>query len=277
MSKQRVLILPEELEAFGLTKYESSTYITLLREGKNQVRPLAQSAKIPMGRIYDILHSLEHKGLIIGDKGRPVTYAAREPIIAISSLLENKKRDLDDLSARAKEFEEKLKELQKEDNKENVIRDVVFNEDYIEKFLLRIENTESHLRIYMKGVNGKDYSFNETKYFRGVFRSIINKGVKIQYIVGGVSREEIDKDPSKYVAAFMGIPDVEIAANPILIESFDIIDKNEVLIKISDPINPDKIFSLIYLLDKEYTSRLINKFDELWENSEITTIHHNYT
>jgi len=90
-----------------------------------------------------------------------------------------------------------------------------------------------------------------------------------------VDRKTIEEDPGKFVAVFLGVPDVEIAINPLLLESFDIIDNSEVLMKISDPTNPDKIFSLVYLRDKEYTSRLIKKFDELWEKSDKTTVHHN--
>ena len=254
------------MEAFGLTSYEAQAYLELLRSGKDYVRPLALKSGVPMGRIYNILQSLEFKGLITSDKARPVSYIAREPKIAISSLIAKKEQDLDDLRSQASEFGRRLESLKNNENR--VIRDVAFNENYIQHFISKLEETKNILRIYYKVEKIKGNTVEEIQYFRNILKRIVKKGVKIKYIIGGIGFQEISNNLSEYIPAIDGIKEIKIGVYNTNMQSFDIIDEGQVLLKVSDPIDPTSIFSLIYIQDPEFANRLIHKFDQMWKECE---------
>ncbi len=67
----------------GLNSYEARAYLTLLRLGQAQASKIADEARVPRGRIYDVLKNLESKGLVARDKD---AYIARSPKSALESL-----------------------------------------------------------------------------------------------------------------------------------------------------------------------------------------------
>ena len=52
-------------ENFKLSSYETRTYLSLLKHGKQSPKQLASSAGVPMPRVYDTLDSLMSKGFIV--------------------------------------------------------------------------------------------------------------------------------------------------------------------------------------------------------------------
>ncbi len=50
------------LRQFGLTLYEISTYIGLLKTGALTASVISDTANVPYSKIYDVLRSLETKG-----------------------------------------------------------------------------------------------------------------------------------------------------------------------------------------------------------------------
>lgn len=53
-----------ELEKIGLTRNESVTYLTLLQIGTSRTGELLKKSGLNSGKIYEILESLKHKGLV---------------------------------------------------------------------------------------------------------------------------------------------------------------------------------------------------------------------
>ncbi|MFQ6062532.1 MAG: TrmB family transcriptional regulator, partial [Methanosarcinales archaeon] len=81
----------EKLRSLGLSSYEVKAYLTLLKLDVSDANKIAIRAKIPTGRIYNILNSLTEKGLIRVQESRPRKYSCVEPHIVIQRLLERKK------------------------------------------------------------------------------------------------------------------------------------------------------------------------------------------
>ncbi|WFO74654.1 Rrf2 family transcriptional regulator [Desulfurococcaceae archaeon MEX13E-LK6-19] len=77
-----------KLKTLGLSSYEAKAYIILLREGVLTSTEIAKKAHIPQPRVYDVLHGLEEKGLIVSSEGRPKLYRAIEPKTALQRLVE---------------------------------------------------------------------------------------------------------------------------------------------------------------------------------------------
>ncbi|MFV2016838.1 MAG: helix-turn-helix domain-containing protein, partial [Candidatus Heimdallarchaeota archaeon] len=61
----------KDLEMFGLTNYEAKTYFNMLPLGLTKAKDISNISNIPFGRIYEVLTSLEHKGLLKKQDSRP--------------------------------------------------------------------------------------------------------------------------------------------------------------------------------------------------------------
>jgi len=58
----------------GLTDYEMRAYLTLLQRGGMTANEVSEAAAIPYSKIYEVLESLEKKGWINNEGGRPARY-----------------------------------------------------------------------------------------------------------------------------------------------------------------------------------------------------------
>lgn len=76
-------IVSEEAKAtlkdMGLTEYEIRAYTYLLKSGLSTASQISENANIPYSKIYEVLNSLEHKGWIKSQGGRPRLYYPRSP------------------------------------------------------------------------------------------------------------------------------------------------------------------------------------------------------
>jgi HTH-type transcriptional regulator, sugar sensing transcriptional regulator len=91
----------------GLTGYEASAYVALIRRGRATAAEVAGIAKLPRQRIYDVLDALVAQNLATVEHGRPARYAAAPPADALGRLLEQRRaglaqleRDVSDTVAR---------------------------------------------------------------------------------------------------------------------------------------------------------------------------------
>lgn len=89
----------------GLNKYELSAYESLVKGGKNSASRISKISGVPYGRIYDILSSLESKGLVKVIPEDTKKYMASEPKNFID-LVDNKKEKLVKLKKDIKELQQ---------------------------------------------------------------------------------------------------------------------------------------------------------------------------
>lgn len=85
------------LRSIGLTKYEAIVYVTLLSLGEASALDIVRSSGIPHPRVYDILASLNRRGLIEYTGGKPKKYRAIDPEIALDVLKERINERIDRL------------------------------------------------------------------------------------------------------------------------------------------------------------------------------------
>ena len=105
-----------DMSYLGLTKNESKVFESLLHIGKSSASEVSKHSGVPYGRIYDVLASLEQKGLvkIIPEKGKK--FVPSDPS-SLKKIIEEKKKSLDGLEIEI----EKLKELYESKEKDAVI------------------------------------------------------------------------------------------------------------------------------------------------------------
>jgi sugar-specific transcriptional regulator TrmB len=80
------------LHEIGLREYETRAYLTLLERGAMTASEVSEHGTVPYSKIYETLNSLERKGWIEVEQGRPSRYFPKAP----SESLEAAKLRLED-------------------------------------------------------------------------------------------------------------------------------------------------------------------------------------
>src|SRR4030042_3282975 len=102
----------EILQELGLTQRESKVYLALLELGSTTTGPIIKRSEVPNSKIYEILESLQNKGLVSWiTKGKTKYFQATSPKHLLS-LLKDKERRLEDVLPEL-EMKQKLSQSQK--------------------------------------------------------------------------------------------------------------------------------------------------------------------
>ena len=67
------------LHELGLTEYETRAYLSLIEEGVMIASEISAHGNVPYSKIYETLNSLEKKGWIETERGRPRRYYPKSP------------------------------------------------------------------------------------------------------------------------------------------------------------------------------------------------------
>jgi sugar-specific transcriptional regulator TrmB len=84
------------LREMGLTDYETRAYLALLERGVLTASQISEEANVPYSKVYETLTSLERKGWIEMERGRPGRYYPKAPSDALATArmqLEEKLKD----------------------------------------------------------------------------------------------------------------------------------------------------------------------------------------
>ena len=81
------------LHQIGLREYETRAYLTLLERGAMTASEVSEHGTVPYSKVYETLNSLERKGWIEVEHGRPSSYFPKAP----SESLEAAKLRLEDM------------------------------------------------------------------------------------------------------------------------------------------------------------------------------------
>jgi sugar-specific transcriptional regulator TrmB len=83
------------LHEMGLSAYETKAYLAVLRQGILTASAATESTDIPQSRIYDVFDSLERKGFVKVQQGRPKKYGAIEPETAVQQYCEYRRDEFE--------------------------------------------------------------------------------------------------------------------------------------------------------------------------------------
>ena len=134
------------LREMGLTQYETRVYLGLLEIGAATASRISEHSNVPYSKIYEVLNSLESKGWIETQTGRPRRYYPKPPVEALEATkmqLENMMRNWErSISAELQPIYDKMEIREKP---EIWILRGEFNT--IAKLREMIENVEAELMI----------------------------------------------------------------------------------------------------------------------------------
>jgi sugar-specific transcriptional regulator TrmB len=74
------------LRELGLTGYETRSYLALLEKGALTASQVSENAEVPYSKVYETLTSLERKGWIETEQGRPTRYYPKAPSEALATM-----------------------------------------------------------------------------------------------------------------------------------------------------------------------------------------------
>jgi len=73
------------LREVGLTDYETQAYLSLLERGVMTASEVSEHGSVPYSKVYETLNSLERKGWIEAEQGRPSRYFPKSPSEALEA------------------------------------------------------------------------------------------------------------------------------------------------------------------------------------------------
>jgi sugar-specific transcriptional regulator TrmB len=73
------------LRELGLTQYETRAYLALVDKGVLTASQISEYAEVPYSKIYEVLASLERKGWVKAERGRPSKYYPKSPSEALEA------------------------------------------------------------------------------------------------------------------------------------------------------------------------------------------------
>jgi sugar-specific transcriptional regulator TrmB len=258
---------PRDLESLGLNSYESKTYLSLLSSGLSTARDIIKDADVPSGRIYDILSSLEHKGLVERQDSRPKRYRGTDPQVAIRNLLDLKDQEYQTIKDTASVIESQLSEIFTSRPKESTFWSVALEEEEMKvRINKKILEAERELLMYLNLKATHAYFSPESrKWLSKGIEELIRRKVDLKLILGGITKEEFIKEYLPHYEPFLGMTDkIEVRITDVATNNFDIIDKERVLFKVPNPVDINDIFAMIYLWKKPFAEKLETKFQEIW-------------
>lgn len=267
------------LAKIGLNRYESSVYLTLLKQDSMEASKLSHASKVPVGKIYEVLKALKNYELVEIQPSRPQRYRAVDPKSAFKLMYKRKEEEiLNELKMLKETFDEIERELYKDNSPQN-IETVVWPDKFrnnevnetVDSYFEKIER-EVCVVIHIKYKPGRSELYDASApTFSKAFLSLVQRGIKIKILDPGSQllpslKELIDsiEDLSfkRYIKDLMEVRILETEYN------FTIIDSKITLIDIEDQFNMSRNLGMTRIYDESYAKRFKTKFDELWTKGE---------
>ncbi|WP_396611793.1 TrmB family transcriptional regulator [Haloferax sp. S1W] len=259
------------LRDLGLSEYEARAYRALLRTGATTAKELSRASDVPMGRIYDVLNSLEQYHLIRSQAAsRPKKYVAVEPDTALDRLLESKRQELDE---KAKQYQEVVDELTTELDAAEPVHDqfwtaAVGDDETVDLLIERLAAADESL-VMVAGTPSPQFDLGAVgDLVVEEIEAALERGVEVSVLM---SPDMVDSLPEsvgrRYMDQLSDHPKFHVRTAENLTGVFNLIDDVEVCIEVPNPLDPGQAFAMIDLKDPDFAADLRGTFEPRWERA----------
>ena len=171
------LELVANLEEFGLSKYESKAYITLVSRGTLGASEIAYYSSLPRTKIYTTLKKLERKKLSTLSSQKPMIATATPPSEAFGEIITLQERKLESMY----NILDNLKKLKENDKKAYEEKKYLILEPavVVQKLEELILSTKSIIHLILDS-----WGQNVVFQCKTSLAEIIRKGVKVNILLG---------------------------------------------------------------------------------------------
>ena len=268
----------EKLKKLGLTGYEAQAYLALLKLGDAEADEIAGDAKIPMGRIYNVLSSLEEMHLVRSQETRPRRYTYVEPSPALLRLSQNRKEELrqasEEIETLANDLSSKLSGVTPR-KPDRIFWTVAIGNESHQLIRESISSSSTELLFFLASRMSSERLKKELLMDRYIeILNDIYKAIKKGVVVRAILNDDVDfsqledlqvvKKLLKYFGTGFNCRLATIPATP-----FDIIDGENVLLQMLNPLNPEELFAVVNIRDAKLAGELRNKFFTIWDHAEV--------
>jgi len=260
------------LNDLGLSDYEARVYRALLNAGSATAKELSMTSEVPMGRVYDVLGSLEKNNLVRSQAtSRPKKYVAVEPETALERLVEEKKRELREEMGRYEEVAEDL--TQKLDSSEPVEERfwtaAVGIDESVDLLLERLEASHDSVSMVVGNLSPQLDPDDIGGEVLDSLTDSVESEVSVRILVTPELVRRFGEDVAeRYTEVLSEYPEFEIRTVEKINGTFNIIDSVEVCVEVSNPLAPNTVLAMIDLKDPEFAAEVEEEFDERWEGAE---------
>jgi sugar-specific transcriptional regulator TrmB len=260
------------LRDMGLSEYEERAYRSLLETGPTTAKELSRASDVPMGRIYDVLNSLETHNLVRSQTAsRPKKYVAVEPETALDRLLDDKKRELEQQVEQYEEIVDSLVgELETADPVEETFWTAAVGPgDSLDLLVERLAAADESIVIVTSSlvsqfdideVSGRIGDELEAALERGVTVSLLMTPQLVERLPESIGRQ--------YRQTLQPHENFETRTTEEVTGTFEIIDGTEVCIEVPHPLNAEETFAVIDLKDPEFAADVTAEFEPTWEAAD---------
>lgn len=140
------MVTPELfLQGLGLSSKEVSIYLTLLRRGASSVRQLADVSGVNRGTTYDILKSLQERGLVSYYDQSKKTYFVAEDPAALSQIIDDRRSEIKQMQQQLSDVLPQLSSMAKQETKAKPVARYYHGAKAIRSILLEVLNDVAEL------------------------------------------------------------------------------------------------------------------------------------
>jgi HTH-type transcriptional regulator, sugar sensing transcriptional regulator len=269
----------------GLSAFESKAYSCFFIKARClTAKEVSKYTGIPLGRVYDVMSSLESKGLIRVDRlSNPIRYILNNPKQSLTILLNRKKekmlRELEEDESLIEElsmyYDVELSNDNDDKNAEWHIYDVTYTTSFYDSILpSMIRYSSREVIIVGNNLIGTLSSNFLKEVIRGINRSVRFMGVtsidSVKAFLALSSDEMLEKKSSivKILQACNGSNMVEIKVSTNLnVTPFGIFDRTRVGFAIPSPLTGEYIV-MIDTNKRSVVDEFYTIFEDIWKTSE---------
>jgi sugar-specific transcriptional regulator TrmB len=260
------------LRDLGLSEYEARAYRALLKTGPTTAKELSRVSDVPMGRIYDVLNSIETYNLVRSQSAsRPKKYVAVEPQTALDRLLEDKKRELEE---KANQYETIVDDLVGELETAEPVEETFWTaavgpEETVDLLVERLAAADDRI-IMVAATLSQQFDIDMVG---DLIVEELSNALERDVTVSLLMRPElVDSLPEsvgeRYRLQLAEHDQFSVRTSANVSGTFELIDNSEVCIEVPHPLNAKDTFAMIDLKDREFAANVRSEFDPRWEDAE---------
>jgi len=260
------------LRDLGLSEYESRAYRALLETGPTTAKELSRASDVPMGRIYDVLGGLESDDLVrTQTASRPKKYVAVEPDTALDRLLAEKKRELDEQKDQYEEIVGTLSEdLETAEPVDEPFWTAALGPEEATDLLVERLATAEERIVLVADTPAAGFDIDDLgRRIVTEMERALGRGVAVSLLLRPELLEVLPTDVGDmFRDRLQGHDAFSARTSKDVTGTFELIDRAEVCIEVSHPLDPGQPFALIDLKDTEVAAGIEEAFRDRWTEAD---------
>jgi sugar-specific transcriptional regulator TrmB len=259
------------LRDLGLSEYESRAFRSLLETGPTTAKELSRASDVPMGRIYDVLNSLETYNLVRSQTAsRPKKYVAVEPETALDRLLDDRKRELEE---KVEQYESIVDELAEQLETAEPVDEPFWTaalgpEETSDLLVERLSAAEERIVMVasarMQPLNLDALGTRLTEEVEAA----LDRGVEVSVLLRPEILEQLPAEVGeRYRDHLRDHESYAVRTSENVSGTFELIDQSEVCIDVPHPLEAGETFAVIDLKDREFAASVEEAFTRRWEEA----------